>query len=60
MIDWLFMIGLLGGAGTSLGFSTPLIAACVSRVTGLEADFTMEVAIVAFRSLILPPVSGWV
>ena len=46
VIDWLFMIGLLGGAGTSLGFSTPLIAACVSRVTGLEADFTMEVAIV--------------
>jgi BCCT family betaine/carnitine transporter len=47
VIDWLFMIGLLGGAGTSLGFSTPLIAACVSRVTGLEADFTMEVTIVA-------------
>lgn len=47
VIDWLFMIGLLGGAGTSLGFSTPLIAACVSRVTGLEADFMMEVAIVA-------------
>ena len=28
LIDWLFMIGLLGGAGTSLGFSTPMIAAC--------------------------------
>lgn len=47
LIDWLFMIGLLGGAGTSLGFSTPMIAACVARVSGLEANFTMELAIVA-------------
>lgn len=46
VIDWLFMIGLLGGAGTSLGFSTPMIAACVERVSGLEATFTMEIAIV--------------
>jgi BCCT family betaine/carnitine transporter len=46
IIDWLFMIGLLGGAGTSLGFSTPMIAACVARLTGSEADFAMELAIV--------------
>ncbi len=58
IIDWLFMIGLLGGAGTSLGFSTPLIAACVSRVTGLEADFAMEVAIVAV-SVALFATSVW-
>jgi BCCT family betaine/carnitine transporter len=58
VIDWLFMIGLLGGAGTSLGFSTPLIAACVSRVTGLEADFTMEVAIVAV-SVVIFATSVW-
>ena len=58
VIDWLFMIGLLGGAGTSLGFSTPLIAACVSRVTGLEADFTMEVFIVAV-SVVIFATSVW-
>jgi BCCT family betaine/carnitine transporter len=46
VIDWLFMIGLIGGAGTSLGFSTPMIAACAARITGLEADFGMELAIV--------------
>ena len=46
LIDWLFMIGLLGGAGTSLGFSTPMIAACVSQLTGLDADFGLELAIV--------------
>ena len=46
LIDWLFMIGLLGGAGTSLGFSTPMIAELVGNVTGLSTDFAMEVAIV--------------
>ena len=58
LIDWLFMIGLLGGAGTSLGFSTPMIAACVAHVTGMEADFTMELAIVAV-SVIMFATSVW-
>jgi len=47
LIDWLFMIGLLGGAGTSLGFSTPMIAASIGRVTGWEADFGLEFGVVA-------------
>jgi BCCT family betaine/carnitine transporter len=46
LIDWLFMIGLLGGAGTSLGFSTPMIAACIGRISGLEVDFALEFAVV--------------
>ncbi|HJN43873.1 MAG: BCCT family transporter [Vicinamibacterales bacterium] len=46
VIDWLFMIALLGGAGSSLGFSTPLIAACISRLTGVERDFGLEVVVV--------------
>jgi BCCT family betaine/carnitine transporter len=46
LIDWLFMIGLIGGAGTSLGFSTPMIAACLARITGFPADFSMELVIV--------------
>ena len=58
LIDWLFMIGLLGGAGTSLGFSTPMIAACVARVTGLEASFTMELVIVIV-SVIIFGTSVW-
>ncbi len=58
LIDWLFMIGLLGGAGTSLGFSTPMIAACVARVTGLEANFTMELAVVVV-SVLMFATSVW-
>ena len=46
VIDWLFMIALLGGAGSSLGFSTPLIAACISRLTGIENGFGLETVVV--------------
>ena len=38
VIDGLFMLALLGGAGSSLGFSTPLIAACISRLTGVASS----------------------
>jgi BCCT family betaine/carnitine transporter len=58
LIDWLFMIGLLGGAGTSLGFSTPMIAAAVGRITGLEADFGLEFGVVAV-SVVLFATSVW-
>ncbi len=44
VIDLIFMISLLGGAGSSLGFTTPMIAALVARMTGLEASFGLEVA----------------
>ena len=46
VVDWLFMIALLGGAGSSLGFSTPLIAACISRLTGIENGFGLETVVV--------------
>lgn len=46
LMDFLFMIALIGGAGSSLGFSTPLIAALVSRLTGIEMGFGLEVAVV--------------
>ena len=42
-IDMLFMIALLGGAGSSIGFTTPLIAASISRVAGIENNFMLEV-----------------
>ena len=58
LIDWLFMIGLLGGAGTSLGFSTPMIAAAVGKVTGWEVDFGLEFGVVVV-SVILFAASVW-
>lgn len=46
LIDLLFMISLIGGAGSSLGFSTPMIAACIARLTGLTPGFALEVVAV--------------
>lgn len=45
-IDFLFMINLIGGAGTSLGLSTPMIAASFSALTGIPHEFLLEAAMV--------------
>ncbi|MDH3265342.1 MAG: BCCT family transporter [Gammaproteobacteria bacterium] len=45
IIDFLFMIALIGGAAASLGFSTPLIAACVAWMFGTTTSFALEVTI---------------
>jgi len=45
-IDFLFMIALLGGAASSLGFSTPMIAATVAWLFGIEPNDTLEIAVV--------------
>ena len=42
-----FMIALVGGIGSSLGFSTPMIAALISRLTGIPVSFEMELFVVA-------------
>ena len=46
-IDFLFMIALIGGAATSLGFSSPMIAACIAWLFGVETGFSLEVVVVA-------------
>ncbi len=46
IIDFLFMIALIGGAASSLGFSTPMIAACFAWMLGVEPTFTLEVGVV--------------
>ncbi|GMG86135.1 BCCT family transporter [Biformimicrobium ophioploci] len=45
-IDLMFMLALLGGAGSSLGFSTPMISAGISRLTGIEQGFGLDAAVV--------------
>ena len=47
LMDSFFMIALVGGIGSSLGFSTPLIAALISRLTGIPISFGMELVVVA-------------
>ena len=47
LFDLCFVIGLLGAAGTSLGFGAPMIAAGVGRVLGIEESYSLTVAISA-------------
>ena len=57
-IDFLFMIALLGGAASSLGFSTPMIAACIGWLFGIETTDSLEVAVIAL-CIVLFGMSVW-
>lgn len=46
LVDFVFIIALVGGTGTSLGLATPMIAACVSALLGIEESFTVDVTVV--------------
>jgi BCCT family betaine/carnitine transporter len=46
MVDFVFIIALVGGTGTSLGLATPMIAACVSALFGVEESFSIDVTVV--------------
>jgi len=45
LIDFLFMIALIGGAATSLGFSAPMIAACLAWLVNVPTSFELEVVV---------------
>jgi len=45
-VDFLFMINLIGGTGTSLGLSLPMIAGGFAKLFHMEHDFILEVSIV--------------
>ena len=36
------MVNLIGGTGTSLGLSTPMISAGIAKLTGLSASFVLD------------------
>jgi betaine/carnitine transporter, BCCT family len=52
MMDLLFMIGLLGASGTTLGLSIPMIAACVTKVTGIQHTFLLDLIILFICTII--------
>lgn len=45
IIDFLFMMALIGGAATSLGFTAPMIAACLAWIFGIQTSFELEVIV---------------
>ncbi len=44
-MDFLFMVALIVGAATGLGFSAPMIAACLAWLLGIEPSFELQVIV---------------
>ncbi|MBQ62898.1 MAG: choline transporter [Gammaproteobacteria bacterium] len=57
-LDFLYMINLIGGTGTSLGLSTPMIAASLAEIIGVAHDFLLE-AIVVMLCIVIFGTSAW-
>lgn len=51
-IDILFIIGLLGGAGTSLGLGTPLASEGIARVFNMDVTLSMEIGVLLIITLL--------
>lgn len=50
VIDILFIIGMLGGVGTSVGLSTPLISAGIAELFNLERTFLLDALVIVIWS----------
>ena len=46
IIDVLFMFGLIGGIGTSMGLGTPMLSAGIAELLDLERSFGLDVVVV--------------
>ena len=46
VIDVLFMFGLIGGIGTSMGLGTPMLSAGIAELFDIQRSFTLDVIVV--------------
>ena len=46
IIDVMFMFGLIGGIGTSMGLGTPMLSAGIAELFGVARSFTLDVIVV--------------
>lgn len=51
-LDVLFMIGLLGSTGTSMGLGTPMIAAGISNIFDVPDTLTLKLVVIFFCAVI--------
>jgi betaine/carnitine transporter, BCCT family len=52
IIDTLVILGLIGGAGTSLGLGVPLVAAFVSSLLGVDDTFWVQMGVLLVWTLL--------
>jgi BCCT family betaine/carnitine transporter len=46
LIDVLFIFGLVGGTGTSLGLGTPILSESISTLTGIQRTFALDAFVI--------------
>ena len=46
-IDFLFMVAMISGAATGLGYSAPMIAACIAWLFDFETSYALQVGVMA-------------
>ena len=46
LIDVLFIFGLIGGTGTSLGLGTPILSESISSLLGIERTFALDAFVI--------------
>ena len=59
IIEVIFVFGILGGHCTTLAFGVPMLCTCFAFLTGLPDNFTMQICMMLFVTLIFI-VSSWV
>ncbi len=52
LIDVLFIFGLVGGTGTSLGLGTPILSESISTLTGIERTFALDAFVIVIWTAI--------
>src|SRR5699024_784215 len=52
LIDVLFIFGIVGAAGTSLGLEVPLVSDSISRITGAAGGTTLDIIVIAVWTLL--------
>ena len=45
IVDFVYIIALLGGTGTSLGLATPMIGACIGRLFGIPESIALDITV---------------
>ena len=58
LIDFIYMVNLIGGIATSLGLTAPMIAAMFAKMSGVTHDFALEL-IVILISVMIFAASSW-
>ena len=52
IIDILFIFGLTGGVGTSLGVGVPMVSGVAARIFGVETGFTLDMIILVALTIV--------